>query len=123
MKIRGLLIIIVLALVIVYAIYFTKTGGKTNVKVMVDRYAEAKADLTKVNLATLEKIIVERNAAEGQVPADIQELQRVQPMPISTLDAWGREIRYEKLSDSSFRLTSSGADGRFGTGDDIVKEY
>ena len=123
MKIRGLLIIVVLALIIVYAVYFMKTGDKSNVKVMVDRYAEAKADLTKVNLATLEKIIAERNAAEGHVPADIRELQRIQPMPISTVDAWGREIRYEKLSDAGFRLISAGADGQFGTGDDIVKEY
>jgi len=122
MKIRGLLIVVVLALVIVYAVYFTKTGGKSNIRGMVDQYAEAKADLTKVNLATLEKIIVERNAAEGRVPADIQELQRIRPMPPSTQDAWGREIRYERLSDSSFRLTSAGADGQFGTGDDIVKE-
>lgn len=123
MKIRGFLIVVVLALVVVYAVYFTKTGGKSNIKVMVDKYAEAKADLTKVDLESLAKIIVERNAAEGQVPADIKELQLVRPIPISTLDAWGREVRYEKLSDSSFRLTSAGADGKFGTGDDIVKEY
>ncbi len=123
MKIRGFLIVVVLALVVVYAVYFTKTGGKSNIKVMVDKYAEARADLTKVDLETLAKIIVERNAAEGQVPADIKELQLVRPIPISTLDAWGREVRYEKLSDSGFRLTSAGADGKFGTGDDIVKEY
>lgn len=123
MKIRGFLIVVVLALVVIFAVYFTKTGGKSNIKVMVDKYAEAKADLTKVDLETLAKIIVERNAAEGQVPADIKELPLVRPIPISTLDAWGREVRYEKLSDSSFRLTSAGADGKFGTGDDIVKEY
>jgi hypothetical protein len=123
MKIRGLLIVVVLALIVVYAVYFTKTGGKSNLKVMVDQYAEAKIDLTKINLSTLERIIAERAAAEGQAPADLKELQRLQPMPVSALDAWGREIRYEKLSDSSFRLTSSGPDGQFGTGDDIVKEY
>jgi hypothetical protein len=123
MKIRGLLIVVILALIVVYAVYFTKTGGKANIKVMVDKYAEAKIDLTKVNLATLEGIISERTAAEGQVPADLKELQRLQPMPVTVLDAWGREIRYEKLSDSSFRLTSAGPDGEYGTGDDIVKEY
>jgi len=42
---------------------------------------------------------------------------------VSAVDAWGREIRYEKLSDSSFRLTSAGPDGQYETGDDIVKEY
>jgi hypothetical protein len=123
MKIRGLFIGVILALIVVYAVYFSKTGGKSNLKVMVDKYAEAKIDLTKVNLATLERIIEERTAVEGQAPADLKELQRSQPMPISAVDAWGREIRYEKLSDSSFRLTSAGPDRKYGTGDDIVKEY
>ncbi len=123
MKVRGLLIVVILALIVVYAVYFSKTGGKSNLKVMVDQYAEAKIDLTKVNLATLERIIVERTAADGQVPADLKALQRLQPMAASVLDAWGRKIRYEKLSDSGFRLTSAGPDGEYGTGDDIVKEY
>jgi hypothetical protein len=38
-------------------------------------------------------------------------------------DAWGRKIKYERLSDENFRLTSAGFDGTFGTDDDIVKEY
>lgn len=123
MKIRGMLVVVILALIIVYAVYFTKTGGKSNLKVMVDRYAEAKIDLTKVNLDTLGNIIAGRLGDEGRAPADLNELQRLQPMAASALDAWGRKIRYEKLSDSSFRLTSAGPDGEYGTGDDIVKEY
>jgi hypothetical protein len=122
MKIRGFLIVVVLALIVVYAVYFTKTGGKSNIKVMVDKYAEAKVDLTKVDLATLERIIVEKTASDGQAPADLNELRRFQPA-LTSRDAWGRLIRYEKLSDSSFRLTSAGPDGEFGTADDIVKEY
>lgn len=123
MKVRGLLIVVILALIVIYAVYFSKTGGKSNVKVMVDRYAEAKIDLTKVNLTTLERIITERIASEGQVPAGLKELQRFQPIAVSVLDAWGREIRYEKLSDTGFRLTSAGPDGEFATDDDILKEY
>lgn len=123
MKVRGLLIVVILALVVVSAVYFSKTGGKSNIKVMVDRYAEAKIDLTKVNLTTLERIITERIASEGQVPSGLKELQRFQPIAVSVLDAWGREIRYEKLSDAGFRLTSAGPDGEFATDDDILKEY
>jgi len=125
MKVRGLLIVVILALIVIYAVYFWKTGdkGRTNLEVMVDKYAQAKVDLTKVNLVQLEKIIAERIASEGQAPADLKELQRFQPIVVSFLDAWGREIRYERLSDSSFRLTSAGADGEFDTDDDILKEY
>ncbi len=121
MKIRGLLIVVILALIVVYAVYFTKTGGKSNLKVMVDQYAEAKIDLTKVDMDTLERIISERMASDGQAPAALEELRRFHPA-MSLRDAWGREIRYERLSDSSFRLTSAGPDGEFGTADDIVKE-
>jgi len=123
MKIRGMLIVVILALVVIYAVYFWKTGDKSHIEVMVDKYAEAKIDLTKVNLSSLERIIAERMASEGQAPASLKELQRFQPMAVSFLDAWGREIRYEKLSDSGFRLTSAGPDGEFGTDDDILKEY
>ena len=35
-------------------------------------------------------------------------------------DAWGRELRYEVVSGRP-RLTSAGADGKFGTEDDIVR--
>ncbi len=121
MKIRGLLIVVILALIVVYAVYFAKTGGKSNLKVMVDQYAEAKIDLTKVDMDTLERIISERMASDGQAPAALEELRRFHPA-MSLRDAWGREIRYERLSDSSFRLTSAGPDGEFGTADDIVKE-
>ena len=72
MKFRGMLIVVILALVVVYAVYFSKTGDKSNIKVMVDQYAEAKIDLTKVNLPSLERIVAERIASEGQAPADSQ---------------------------------------------------
>jgi hypothetical protein len=39
------------------------------------------------------------------------------------LDGWGKSIRYERLSDSSFRLISAGKDKTFDTEDDIVLDY
>jgi hypothetical protein len=125
MKVRGLLLVVLMALVIVYAVYFWKTGekGKSNLEVMVDQYAEAKVDLTKVNMDALGRIIGEHMASEGQAPASLQDLRRFQPVAVAALDAWGREIRYERLSDTSFRLTSPGPDGALDTEDDLVKEY
>jgi hypothetical protein len=37
-------------------------------------------------------------------------------------DAWGNVIRYEKLSDDNFELTSAGPDKMFDTEDDIIVE-
>ncbi len=34
-------------------------------------------------------------------------------------DRWGNPIRYVPHGDASYELTSAGADGRFGTGDDL----
>jgi len=124
MKIRGFLIVLMMGLVIVYFIYFVKTGGKSNIRTMVDKYAGAKIDLTKVNMEQLGRIILSRMGGEGQAPADLAELQRSQPgVAAGVLDAWGRTLTYERLSDSGFRLTSAGPDGVIGTTDDIVKEF
>jgi hypothetical protein len=124
MKIRGFLIVLMMALVIVYFIYFAKTGGKSNIRTMVDTYAEAKIDLTKVNMEQLGRIILSRTGEEGQAPADLTELKRSQPgVGAGSLDAWGQALKYERLSDSGFRLISAGPDGAFGTADDIVKEF
>lgn len=125
MKVRGLLLVVLMALVIIYAVYFWKTGeqGKGGLETMVDQYAEAKVDLTKVNMDALGRIVGEHMASEGQAPASLRDLQGFQPMAVSALDGWGRGIRYERTADSGFRLTSPGPDGEFGTDDDIVKEY
>jgi len=124
MKIRGFLIVLIMGLVVVYFIYFAKTGGKSNIRTVVDKYAQAKIDLTKVNMEQLGRIILSRAGEEGQVPADLGELERSQPgVGAGLIDAWGRRLKYEHLSDSVFRLTSAGSDGAFGTADDIVKEY
>lgn len=125
MKARGFLIVVLMALAVIYAIYFWKTGekGRSNLEVLVDQYAEAKHDLTKVNMDALGRVIGEQMATEGQAPASLGDLRSFQPMAVSAVDGWGREIRYERTSDSGFRLTSPGADGSFGTDDDIVKEY
>jgi hypothetical protein len=124
MKIRGFLIVLMMGLVIVYFITFAKTGGKSNIRTMVDAYAGVKIDLTKVNMEQLGRIILSHMGGEGQVPADLAELKRSQPgVGAGSLDAWGRALTYERLSDSGFRLTSAGPDGAFGTADDIVKEF
>ncbi|MHB8093842.1 MAG: hypothetical protein ACYDH0_02780 [Candidatus Aminicenantales bacterium] len=122
MKIRGLMIVLLLGLGIVYFIYFAKTGGKSNLQTEIDALAEAKVDLTRVSLETLEKLIEGLLAQEDRLPADYREIRRFQPAA-SFRDAWGREIRYERTSESTFRLTSAGPDGAFDTADDLVREY
>ena len=124
MKIRGFLIVLIMGLVIVYFIYFAKTGGKSNIRTVVDAYAGAKIDLTKVNMEQLGRIILSYVGGEGQAPADLAGLKRSQPGVASgAIDAWGRTLKYERLSDSGFRLTSAGPDGVYGTADDIIKEF
>ena len=123
MKSRGFMIVLVLAAVIVAALTIVKTGGKSVIKTQVDLYSGAKKDLTAVNLKTVENSVVSFMGSEGRTPADLRELQRFQPIATAYLDSWGREIRYERISDSGFRLTSAGADGAFDTDDDITLEY
>jgi hypothetical protein len=121
MKIRGFLIVLILAVVVVYLLYFGKlVGKKSQIQVMTDRYAQAKVDLTKVNMAELEKAVLAFASSEGRTPEDIKELQRSRILVTGAVDGWGNFIKYERLSDTSFKITSAGKDGAFGSADDIV---
>jgi len=62
-------------------------------------------------------------AMQGVAPKSLKEFRALRTMPISALDAWGKAIKYERLSDEDFRLISAGADGEFDTSDDIIKDY
>jgi hypothetical protein len=126
MKTRGLLVVVLMAAVAVYVLYFAKLGSdKGGLEVMVDKYAETRIKLTRVNLDALSKEVLSFATGEQGLPEDMKQLQRARPggLGMGGLDAWGRAIRYEKLSDTSFRLRSAGPDGAFDTADDIVKDY
>jgi hypothetical protein len=123
MKARGLLIVLILAVAIVYLIWFTKSGEKTHLEQQVDRFVQAKEDLTRVNMQTLQKIIQSYVASEGQPPKNLEELRTANLLMGNILDGWGKSIRYKRLSDSSFRLISAGKDKTFDTEDDIVLDY
>jgi hypothetical protein len=123
MKIRGFLALLVLTVVVVYFIFFAKAGKKSYLEGTVDAYGRIKAELTQTNMATLEKAIDYFLGSEGRTPTDLKELSASRLLTGAPMDAWGRPIKYERVSDSSYRLTSAGADGEFGTSDDISAEY
>jgi hypothetical protein len=125
MKLRGLMIGLLLALVAVYAIFFTRTGQdeKGGLETMVDKYLETKIRLTEANLDALSREVL-TYASEGEaLPETLEALRRFHPTAGSLPDAWGTRIRYLRLSDSAFRLTSAGTDKTFDTADDIVKDF
>jgi hypothetical protein len=120
MKIRGLLIVLVLAMAVVYFLYFGKAGKKSYLEATVDAHQRMSADLTRANMETLARAIDLFSGTEGRVPEDLKDLSRARLLTGATSDGWGRAFKYERLSDSGFRLTSPGLDGKFDTGDDIV---
>ena len=124
MKVRGLLIGVILALVAVYALFFMKVADrKGGLEIEVDKYLETKIKLTAANLEALSREVLSF-AGEGQgLPESLDALRRFHPTAGSLPDAWGRKIRYERLSDEGFRLRSAGPDGVFETADDIVKDF
>jgi hypothetical protein len=123
MKRRGLLIVFIFSMGIVFLLFFSKTGNKTQIETKVDQYLQAQVELTRTNMQALQKIVVSYIAGEGQVPKSLQDLRNSGMLMGAAIDAWGRSFNYEKVSDSSFRLISAGKDGAFGTSDDIVLDY
>ena len=124
MKIRGLLIVVILAMGVVYFIFFAKVADdKGGLEIQVDKYLQTKVNLTRANLEALSREVLSY-AAEGEgLPESLEALRRFHPTAAAPPDAWGRKIRYERLSDASFRLRSAGPDGAFDTTDDIVKDF
>ncbi|MCX6567713.1 MAG: hypothetical protein NT147_01510 [Candidatus Aminicenantes bacterium] len=124
MKIRGLLIGVILAMIAVYFIFFAKVAdNKGGLQIEVDKYLQTKIKLTAVNLESISREVLMYAADGPGLPEGLDVLQRSRPTAVALSDAWGRKIRYERLSDTSFRLRSAGPDGAFETADDIVKDF
>lgn len=124
MKNRGLLVVLLAAVVIVYFLFFAKVADdKSGLEVQVDKYLETKVELTEVNLESLAREVLSFAAGGEGLPESLEDLRKFHRAAAVLQDAWGRRFRYERLSESSFRLASAGADGAFGTEDDIVKDY
>jgi len=122
MKMRGFLVIIVLAAGIVYLLWMMQ-GGKEQLPQQVKTYSAARLEMTKANMATLKTAIFIFTAEEGRTPKDLKELKEFGSLRGAHLDAWGTAIKYERLSDEHFRLISAGKDKIFNTVDDFVLEY
>jgi hypothetical protein len=122
MKMRGFIVLFVVACGIVYLLWMVKAGKDKTLK-EVKAYDQTQVELTKVNMAALQEAIVTYIAQEGTTPENLKEVQRIHSFATAHLDAWGTEIKYERVSSDNFRLTSAGRDKAFGTSDDIVINY
>jgi len=123
MPTRGFLIAVLLALVLVYFLIFARTSGKkTTLETQVGVYRKAQTEVTKSNLQNLEKSVLSYISEQGRAPESLQDLRISGVLSGVVVDGWGSAIKYERLSDSSFRLTSPGKDKAFGTPDDVVIE-
>lgn len=114
----GLLVVVV----IIYALIFMKTGQKSHIVAATDALSKAGIVTTQANLSQLEKAVESFVAGEGRSPESWQEMRSLRYIMTGTTDGWGRTVRYEKTSESGFRLVSAGPDGRFDTADDIAVE-
>jgi hypothetical protein len=123
MKIRGFLAILLLTSVLVYLLFFLKTGQHEEIKGDIEAFSAAKIKLTETNMNTLATAVYSFIAGQGRMPKSLQDLQSHGAVGMGLLDAWGTKFRFEKISDDSFRLISAGADKAFDTNDDIKKDY
>ncbi len=120
MKMRGALIVLILAGGIVYLLYFAKLGQKSYIQTTLDANDRIRAELTQVNMATLEKAIQFAAGSEGELPADLNAVFASRMFSGDPSDGWGTPIKYERKPEGGFRLTAAGKDRAFGTADDAV---
>ncbi len=120
MRMRGALIGVLLAMVIVYFLYFGKLGQKSYIRTTLDANDRIRVELTKVNMATLERAIQFASGANGELPADLNAVFASRMFSGDPRDGWGTPIKYERKTEAGYRLVSAGKDRTFGTADDIV---
>jgi hypothetical protein len=123
MKIRGFLVIFMLAAVIVVFLYILKSGGRKDIPGQIQAFDSAKQRLTETNMESLKKEILGYIVSNGAAPEKLEDIRLPGALTTGKWDGWGKAMRYDKLTDEDFRLTSAGQDGVFGTADDIVKQY
>jgi len=120
MKIKGFFVILVLVAVIAFFIYYIGSGERKIIKDQMDSFSKAKEKITRTNMNNLKRAVDSYTAEKGSLPDTLQDMRLDIPITTGKLDAWGTEIKYKKLSDIEFRLTSAGSDRTFGTDDDII---
>jgi hypothetical protein len=123
MKIRGFMVIILLVAVVVFFLYTLKSGGNKDIPEQIEAFSSTKQKLTETNLSSLQKEVLSYIVSNGTTPQRLDDIRFSPALTTGKWDAWGNNIKYERLSDENFRLTSAGHDGAFGTKDDIIKEY
>ena len=123
MKIRGFMVIILLVAIVVFFLYTLKSGGNKDIPEQIEAFSSAKQKLTKTNLSSLQREVLSYIVSNGTAPQSLDDIRFSPALTTGKWDAWGKEVKYERLSDENFRLTSAGHDGTFGTEDDIVTEY
>ena len=120
----GLLVgVLFVAVAVLVILFYRPPGQKSSVEKGLDAKELAAEVQTRANLQVVEGIVIAFMSESGDVPSSLAQIQRERSLPGGALDGWGRSLKYEKLSDSSFRLTSAGKDGVFGSADDIVRTY
>lgn len=122
MKIRGALIVLLLAMVVVYFLFFAKAGKKSYVEATLDANTRLRTGITETNMATMEKAITFFTATQGQTPENLKELFAARLFSGDPSDGWGTPLKYERLSEENYRLISAGPDRTFDTDDDIILE-
>ena len=121
-RMRGFLIALLVATVLVTFFWFVKTGEKTPLGSQVSVYSKAQTEVTKSNLQNLEKSVLSYISEQGRAPESLQDLRNSGVLSGVVVDGWGSAITYERISDSSFRLISPGKDKALGTPDDVIIE-
>lgn len=121
MKMRGALIVLLLAGAVVYFLYFGRlVGQKSYIETTLDANDRIRAELTQVNMATLERAIQFAAGTDGELPADLNAVFAARMFSGDPSDGWGTPIKYERQPEAGFRLIAAGKDRAFGTADDIV---
>ncbi|MFW6131502.1 MAG: hypothetical protein ACOC5F_02775 [Candidatus Aminicenantaceae bacterium] len=123
MNIRGFLVILILVVVLVYFLFFAKSGKDEEIVKDIKEFVKSKVTFTNTDMSTMAKEINAFIARTGRTPNSLNEVISTRVKLTGKKDAWGTAIKYIKISDDRFKLVSAGKDKLFNTEDDLIQTY
>jgi len=128
MRKKGFFALLIVAVAMVYFLWWTK-GGKEKVmdaikvRDVMKIFSSTEREVTNANMTSLAKEILSFVSQEGRTPTSLREFRMFYSALEAISDAWGTTLRYERVSDDDFRLISAGKDKAFNTSDDVVIKF
>jgi hypothetical protein len=125
MKFKGIAMVLMLAMVIVFylLVVHKDESGESSLEKTVGVYSETNLKMTRVNMQSVGRMVESYIAMHDALPEDLNQVSLWSRIGAARWDAWGNPIKFEAGFKPKFTLISAGPDKAWDTKDDIKMRF